>query len=144
LKEKLKLRSKGKTRSSRHHAELLGIELGQPDLWLQRGGGCGGHEQEEKEMGANTWEQNCPTRQIEMCGPQINLGAPRIWCGSEVPQAPMEWRWRRRRSLRGRYYFIEPYLVEDGEGTSEEDDDGGGNDDQGGQTTKDIGHKGIN
>jgi hypothetical protein len=57
----------------------------------------------------------------------------------------MEWRWRRRRrSLRGRYYFIEPYLVEDGDGTSEEDDDGGGNDDQGGQTTKDIGHKSIN
>jgi hypothetical protein len=67
-----------------------------------------------------------------MCGPQINLGAPRIWGGSEVPQAPMEWRWRRRRSLRGRYYFIEPYPVEDGDSTSEEDDDGGGNDDQGG------------
>jgi hypothetical protein len=55
----------------------------------------------------------------------------------------MEWRWRRRRRLRGRYYFIEPYLVEDGDNTGESDGDGSGGD-QGGRTTKGISHKGKN
>jgi hypothetical protein len=53
-------------------AKLLGIELGQPDLRLQRRGGCGRREQEE--MRTNTWEQIHPTRKrIERCNTQINL-----------------------------------------------------------------------
>jgi hypothetical protein len=33
--------------------------------------------------------------------------------------------------LEGRYYFIEPYLVEDGDGTDEEDNGDDGDGDQG-------------
>jgi hypothetical protein len=43
--------------------------------------------------------------------------------------------------LRGRYYFIEPYLVEDDDSTDENRDSGGG-DEQGGPTTMGKGHKG--
>jgi hypothetical protein len=56
LKEKLQVEIQGEDEviTTPSVAKLLGIELGQPDLWLQRGGGCGGHEKEEKEIRANT------------------------------------------------------------------------------------------